>query len=229
MGKSILVADDSATLRKVVELTFSDTPFHVESVTSGHEALERLGAFHPDLVIVDVAMPEPSGYEICRHVKDSERPVPVLLLAGAFEPFDGDRARECGADGFLLKPFESRVLLERVENLLAAEPVVRGEVAEPSSAEAVETESQVDSGDAEEEGEGERLAAEAASAMDEELERDAGGNGVDLSADSIDALAEAVARRISTEFVREVAREVVPRVVEEVIRQRTQKGEDEGA
>ena len=122
MPKTILLADDSLTIRKVVELTFTDSDIRVESVGSGQEALERLETLEPDLVLVDVVMPEPSGYEICERVKASEHPVPVLLLAGTFEPFDEERARACGADGHLIKPFESTMLLDRVHALLVTPP-----------------------------------------------------------------------------------------------------------
>ncbi len=123
MARRILVADDSVTIRKVVELTFHDTDILVESVGTGLEALERIEQTRPDLVLADVVMPEPTGYEVCRSVKRSERPVPVLLLTGTFEPFDPERERECGADGHVVKPFESRALLERVREMLAR-PVV---------------------------------------------------------------------------------------------------------
>lgn len=119
MPKRILLADDSVTIRKVVELTFNDTDIRVESVGTGREALERIAAIEPDLVLADVIMPEPTGYDICRTVKASARPVPVILLAGTFEPFDSERARAAGADGHLIKPFETRVLLERVVDLLS--------------------------------------------------------------------------------------------------------------
>ena len=73
MGKSILVADDSITIRKVVELTFAESGIRVESVGSGKEALERFPLLRPDLVLADVVMPEPSGYDVCHAVKTSER------------------------------------------------------------------------------------------------------------------------------------------------------------
>ncbi len=123
MTRTILLADDSVTIRKVVELTFSDSDIRVEAVESGQEALERLERLQPDLVLADVVMPGPTGYEICERVKGSPKPVPVLLLAGTFEPFDPDRARACGADGHLVKPFESRTLVQRVEALLARGPL----------------------------------------------------------------------------------------------------------
>jgi hypothetical protein len=63
-------------------------------------------------------MPGPSGYDICRTIKESHRPVPVLLLRGAFEPFDERLAEACGADGFVTKPFEARRLVDRVRDLV---------------------------------------------------------------------------------------------------------------
>ena len=121
MRRTILLADDSVTIRKIVELTFGETDIRVCSVASGREALERLDEIRPDLVLADVVMPGPSGYEVCRAVKASDRPVPVLLLAGTFEPFDAEMARACGSDGHVTKPFDSRLLIDRVERLLAQE------------------------------------------------------------------------------------------------------------
>ena len=118
MAHTILLADDSVTIRRVVELTFSDTDIRVESVASGVEALERFRSTRPDLVLADVVMPPPAGYELCRRVKESDRPVPVLLLSGAFEPFDAEEATACGADGHLVKPFESQKLIDQVSSIL---------------------------------------------------------------------------------------------------------------
>ena len=104
MPHTILLADDSVTIRRVVELAFQDTDIHVDAVGSGSEAMDRLAASAPDLVLADVVLPSPSGYDLCRAIKRSERPVPVLLLRGAFEPFDERRASVCGADGSVIKP-----------------------------------------------------------------------------------------------------------------------------
>jgi CheY-like chemotaxis protein len=123
MPRTILLADDSVTIRKVVELTFGDTDIRVESVASGRDALDKLRDLRPDLVLADVVMPGPSGYEVCRAVKASTRPVPVLLLTGTFEPFDAHEAKACGSDGHVTKPFDSRSLVERVEALLAGASV----------------------------------------------------------------------------------------------------------
>jgi CheY-like chemotaxis protein len=122
-GRKLLLADDSITIQKVVELTFSDEGVEVSCVNNGREAIERLESFHPDIVLADVFMPQVNGYELCEYIKQSEKlkHIPVMLLVGSFEPFDESEARRVGADDTLTKPFQSiRRLLEKV-GLLADE------------------------------------------------------------------------------------------------------------
>jgi CheY-like chemotaxis protein len=120
MGKRILLADDSVTIQKVVELTFLDEDFEVVAVSNGDEAVARLEEVRPELVIADVHMPGANGYEVCERVKQWRPGTPVVLLVGTFEPFDEGRARAAGADYHLKKPFDSQELLHQVEVLLAA-------------------------------------------------------------------------------------------------------------
>ncbi len=122
MGQRILLADDSHTIRKVVELTFADTDFQVVAVQNGDLALQKIRESKPDIVLLDVIMPGKDGYEVCDLVKSdpSMAGVPVLLMAGSFEPFDKERALRVGSDGFLQKPFDSRSLIARVNELLDA-------------------------------------------------------------------------------------------------------------
>lgn len=121
MGKKILLADDSITIQKVIELTFSDEDFEVVTVGNGRLAIERLPEARPDLVLCDIIMPEKDGYEVCDFIKKtpSLAHIPVLLLTGAFEPFDQERAARVGCDGFLAKPFEPQMLIAKVKELLA--------------------------------------------------------------------------------------------------------------
>ena len=121
MGKKILLADDSITIQKVIELTFSDEDFEVVTVGNGRLAMERLQDVRPDLVLCDIIMPEKDGYEVCEYVKRTPglSHIPVLLLTGAFEPFDQERAARVGCDGFLAKPFEPQTLIAKVKDLLA--------------------------------------------------------------------------------------------------------------
>lgn len=133
--KTILLADDSVTIQKVVELTFMDEEFEVRSVSNGAEAIARLGESTPDVVIADVHMPGADGYEVCRRSKELHPTVPVLLLVGTFETFDGEAAARAGADGHLKKPFDSQELLRRVRELAAqtsfATPAPAAVAAEP--------------------------------------------------------------------------------------------------
>jgi CheY-like chemotaxis protein len=121
MGKKILLADDSITIQKVIELTFSDEDFEVVTVGNGRLAIEKLEEVRPDIVLCDIIMPEKDGYEVCDHIKKHPTlsAVPVLLLTGAFEPFDQERASRVGCDGFLAKPFEPQALIGKVKDLLA--------------------------------------------------------------------------------------------------------------
>ena len=105
----LLLADDSATIRKVVELTFADEGIDVIAVGDSASAMEEFVRTQPNIVLVDINLPGTSGYQICEMIKQDEATasIPVLLLVGSFEPFDQDEAERVGADGYLLKPFKS--------------------------------------------------------------------------------------------------------------------------
>lgn len=117
----LLLADDSVTIRKVVELTFADEGIDVTTVGDSATAMSRFVEIQPDIVLVDAGLDGTSGYQICEMIKSDEatRHIPVLLLIGSFEPFDQDEAERVRADGFLTKPFHSiRDLVGRVWELL---------------------------------------------------------------------------------------------------------------
>ncbi len=117
---TLLLADDSTTIQRVVELTFANENIDVISVSDGDRAMDSLRASMPDIVLADVGMPGPNGYELARHIKGTPElaHIPVLLLTGAFEPVDQAKADEVGCDGTLVKPFEPQVVIQRVKALL---------------------------------------------------------------------------------------------------------------
>ena len=121
MPKTLFLADDSVTIQRVVELTFAHEDIRVVAVGDGRQAVQWLEAERPDIILLDVELPEVSGFEIASRVRKSPklRPVPILLLAGAFEVVDEDRGRAVGADGIIKKPFEPEQLVARVKELLA--------------------------------------------------------------------------------------------------------------
>ncbi|MEP6718921.1 MAG: response regulator [bacterium] len=124
-GKKLLLADDSITIQKVVDLTFVDEGVTVLTVNNGREAIEQLSEFAPDIVLADVFMPQMSGYEVCEHIKQNDqlKHIPVMLLVGSFEPFDEAEARRVGANDTLTKPFQSiRNLIDKVGILVGGRP-----------------------------------------------------------------------------------------------------------
>jgi CheY-like chemotaxis protein len=138
MAYRLLLADDSITIQKVVELTLSEEDFEVTAYGDGESALEAARRLVPDIILADVFMPKLDGYALCAMVKQDPalKGVPVLLLAGAFESFDETAALRAGADDHITKPFESSELISKVnrlvegkgampreEDVLTAEPV----------------------------------------------------------------------------------------------------------
>jgi CheY-like chemotaxis protein len=116
----LLLADDSVTIQRVVELTFSGEDVQVVTVGDGEQAIARIPVERPDIVLADIGMPKRSGYDVAAFVKG--RPdlahIPVLLLAGAFEPVDDARAQQVKCDGVLVKPFEPQQVVSRVRELV---------------------------------------------------------------------------------------------------------------
>jgi len=122
---TLLLADDSVTIQRVIELTFADEDVTVVAVSDGDQAIERLQASPPDIVLADIGMPGKNGYEVAQYIRRSPRlaHIPVVLLTGAFEPVDQARANDAGCDGVLAKPFEPQQIIGRVKELLGRSPV----------------------------------------------------------------------------------------------------------
>ena len=120
MSAKLLLADDSVTIQRVIELTFADENVQVVAVGDGKEAIERVQADRPDIVLADIGMPERDGYEVAEFIKGNPElaHIPVLLLTGAFEPIDEARAKSVGCEGVLVKPFEPQMVISRVRELL---------------------------------------------------------------------------------------------------------------
>ena len=125
MSARILVADDSVTIQKVVELTFSKEDFTLIQARSGEEALRKAKEARPDLILLDLVMPDKNGYDVCIALRADPmlRTVPIILLAGTFESFDQQRGTQAGANDFVTKPFESQVLIGKVKQLLFSKAV----------------------------------------------------------------------------------------------------------
>jgi CheY-like chemotaxis protein len=149
MAYKLLLADDSITIQKVVELTLAEEGFDVTAVGDGAAAVEAAGKLMPDIILADVFMPKMDGYQLCQKIKSDPRlsGVPVMLLTGTFEEYDEQKAASVGADDRLTKPFESAELISKVRQLVetgaqapaaesAAEPVAEPEAEQEPELEA---------------------------------------------------------------------------------------------
>lgn len=119
--RKILVADDNANIRKVVRMGFESLGYQVLVAEDGVQALERIRAEHPDLVILDVTMPGKSGYDVCAEIKgDAElRTIPVVMLTAKNLEEDRYWGRELGADEYITKPYDPEELERVVEKIFA--------------------------------------------------------------------------------------------------------------
>ena len=133
MTYKLLLADDSVTIQRVIELTFAEEDIKVSTVGDGQAAIDRLESDPPDIVLADVDMPKRDGYEVAAYVKSRPKlaHIPVVLLTGAFEPIDQARADAAGSSDVLAKPFEPQMVINRVKQLLGKK---REELEVPSPA-----------------------------------------------------------------------------------------------
>lgn len=116
----MLLADESVTIQKVVNLVLSEEGHEIKSVASGDEALSVIPSYQPDIILADIKLKGKNGYQVAQQVKGSPATsrIPVLLLAGAFEPVDEELLKESGANGSITKPFESKDLIAKIQSLL---------------------------------------------------------------------------------------------------------------
>ena len=116
-SKKILVVDDSIVIRKMVEIALENENFTIETAVSGKEALQKVDAVDPDLVILDIMLPDVSGIEILKAIKASKG-LPVIMLSGKNSPQDIELAKAQGADDFAPKPFKEEELVEKIKALV---------------------------------------------------------------------------------------------------------------
>jgi DNA-binding response OmpR family regulator len=116
MNKTVLIVDDELRMRKLVADFLKREGYDILEADSGHSALDVLSGKKVDLVILDVMMPEPDGWTVCRRIRKSSN-VPVIMLTAKGEEVDQLFAFELGADEYITKPFSPKVLTARVNAL----------------------------------------------------------------------------------------------------------------
>lgn len=117
MTTTLLAVDDSRTMRRVLEITFSSENYKISVAGSADEAMGKLQAERPNVVLVDAALEGTNGYELCQRVKAAQPGVPVLILSSKHQPYDRNRGSQVGADDFMDKPFDTQQMIDKVSNL----------------------------------------------------------------------------------------------------------------
>lgn len=115
--KKILVIDDEAAIRDLIELILKRENYQVKTAENGALGLKELGTFQPDLVILDLMLPDYSGYDLCREIVKTST-IPVIMLSAKNEIIDKVLGLELGAEDYMTKPFDNRELLARIKVVL---------------------------------------------------------------------------------------------------------------
>jgi CheY-like chemotaxis protein len=123
MRRTILVADDSPTIRRLVTQIFADGNFRIVEVNNGDAAIKSFEEVRPSVVLADIYMPGRNGYQVCTYVRQHPQlgQTPVVLLVGAFDAFDDNAAKQAGATASITKPFEPGALIELVTSIMPTE------------------------------------------------------------------------------------------------------------
>jgi CheY-like chemotaxis protein len=226
MQRTILLADDSPTIRRLVAQTFADANYRIVEVNNGDAAIRTFEEVRPSVVLADIYMPGKNGYQVCAFVRSHSElnKTPVVLLVGAFEAFDEDTAKQAGATASITKPFEPGVLIDLVQSILlpeteqsaaghapqeSSEPVMEV-VAEPADARM----NQPAPAEAEHR-ESEDLLGLATIFKEESSVFPSGT----MTEEDIDRIADRVIRRLSTQAVESIAWEIVPDIADKIVRE----------
>jgi len=118
--KTILVVDDEPDIVKLVSISLKLSNFDVLTAISGPQALEILKGKSPDLVLLDIMMPEMSGYEVCKVIKadPKTKDIPGVMLTAKGQKGDAEKGLDIGADDYIIKPFDPYELGEQVTRIL---------------------------------------------------------------------------------------------------------------
>lgn len=117
MKQKILIADDDTNIAELISLYLTKEGFETKKAYNGREALRLMQSFGPDLLILDIMMPEMDGYEVCREVRKMSS-LPIIMLTAKGETFDKVLGLELGADDYMVKPFDTKELVARVKAVL---------------------------------------------------------------------------------------------------------------
>jgi CheY-like chemotaxis protein len=124
--KTLLAVDDSATMRKVLEITFAGEDFRVVTADGGEAALQKMSE-EPVAVVIDTSLPDGGdGYSLAKEVRSRDARAVIVLLSSRYAPYDPNRGRDAGVDDFIDKPFDSQAIIDKVKKAMLARESGKG-------------------------------------------------------------------------------------------------------
>lgn len=120
MGKKILAVDDEPHIVEMIAARLKANGYEVITAVNGQDALKIIGDDRPDLILLDVMMPPPNGFQVCRQLKDdpNNKDIPIIMLTAKSTESDQFWGMESGADSYITKPYNPEELLEQIRSLL---------------------------------------------------------------------------------------------------------------
>jgi len=120
VAKKVLIVDDEPNIVAALEYLLQRSGYEVRAAANGDEALRQMEAFGPDLVLLDVMMPQKSGYEVCQRIREREdwRPIKIIMLSARGREAEVSKGLSLGADLYITKPFSNAELVARIGDLL---------------------------------------------------------------------------------------------------------------
>lgn len=118
--RKILVVDDESVIRDMVKTRLEANGYEVITAVDGQDALDKARNENPELIILDLMLPKIDGYKVCGLLKSDTRHknTPIIMFTARAQDSDIQLGKEIGADAYITKPFDSKVLLEKIENLI---------------------------------------------------------------------------------------------------------------
>lgn len=233
--QTILLADDSSTIQRLVTNTFVGTRFDIVTVSNGDAAIRKFEDIRPAAVLADIYMPGKNGFEVCSHIRSHPtRPdTPVILLVGAFDAFDEGSAREAGASAHIKKPFEPQALIEMVTSIFAPREIVDDvpaiAVSEPVRESAPLTSNSVaaPASPAPAGSTSEDLMGLEALFQPKQAAEPAPAPSLTLREEDLEKIADRVIKKLSSPVIESIAWEVVPDIATRVIREELKRSTHE--
>ena len=224
--RTILLADDSPTIRRLVTQTFADANFKIVEVNNGDAAIKTFEEVKPNIVLADIYMPGQNGYQVCTYIRKHPQlgQTPVVLLVGAFDAFDEDAAKESGATASITKPFEPGALIDLVKSVLEVDAESQAEAVSGSgTGPKTEVLSQAASADSSKPAEiemrpheeGEDLLGLGTIFKEEETPAPVSS----ISEQDIERIADRVIQKVSAQVIESIAWDIVPDITEKIVRE----------